>query len=52
MFINHAKFRENGSSGYNLQPDVKDPQTPISLTVCVLGARNLPQRSKIDILDP
>ncbi len=53
MFVNHARFRENGHAGFNLQPDWKAPPLPpVTLTVRVLGARMLPQRSKIDLLDP
>jgi len=53
MMVNNAQFRQNGHAGYNLQPDwSKVKPVPVTLKIRVLGARMLPQRSRIDLLDP
>ncbi len=56
MMVNNARFRENGHAGYNLQPEwakwAKLQPAPVTLKIRVLGARMLPQRSRIDVLDP
>jgi Ca2+-binding EF-hand superfamily protein len=53
MMVNNALFRQNGHAGYNLQPDWSKVQiAPVTIKIRVLGARMLPQRSRIDLLDP
>ena len=67
LFINFAKFQENGNVGYNLKPDFKSlpvsrpfegekfcrPKSNIQrIKVKIHGARLLPQVSRVDIMDP
>lgn len=67
MWVNYAKFTENGRAGYNLQPAYASiprnapsngerfsrPKSEFSkIRIRIHGARMLPQVSRVDILDP
>ena len=65
MWINFAKFKVNGHTGYNLRPQISAYNSPISgesfsrpkqaiqtFKIRIFGARMLPQLSKIDLMDP